>query len=293
MVYVILNPIAGQGQPLRLKSGIEAALKERALPFRILQTERPGHATVLARQAAQDGADVISCGGDGTLCEIIGGLQGSESALFIMPCGTGNDFVKSFFPLPKDPLRALCAQLDGQRVRIDYGRVNESAFLNVGGAGFDVQVLQQAARYKHLGKGLLPYLLGVAAAVRRFKPLKAELTLDGEPVSGEFSIVSIANGQYFGGGMRVAPEAKIDDGLFDVVLVQKVPRWKVVLLMPTFITGHFVRLSITRVRRCREVTLRAQHLTINVDGELRDVPEATFRIAAGALTVGRPADGKN
>ena len=293
MLHILLNPVAGNGRALSLLPSIEAELGRRGIDYQVKRTEYAGHATLLARDAVKDGADILSCGGDGTLCEVLSGMQGSQSTLLILPCGTGNDFIKSFYPLPKDPFKALVAQLDGQSARIDFGRVNDKAFLNVAGTGFDVQVLQQAGRFKKFGSGLVPYLLGVVAALCRFRPVKAELVLDGEPMSGEYSIISIANGQYFGGGMRVAPKAEIDDGFFDVVLVKRVRKWQVALLMPTFITGHFTRLPITTVRKCRRVTLRAEGLIVNADGELIPMPGAEFSIAAGGLRVMKPAEGKN
>ena len=138
MLHLIINPTAGKGYPLTLLSQLRAELEKRGVEYAIRETEYPGHATELARQAAATGADVAACGGDGTLCEALCGLMGSQSTLYVVPCGTGNDFIKAFYGLSRDPIRALCQQLDGQDVRVDCGRVNQGAFLNVAGAGFDV-----------------------------------------------------------------------------------------------------------------------------------------------------------
>ena len=292
MLHLIINPTAGKGYPLTLLSQIRAELEKRGVEYAIRETEYPGHATELARQAAATGANVAACGGDGTLCEALCGLMGSQSTLYVVPCGTGNDFIKAFYGLSRDPIRALCQQLDGQDVRVDCGRVNQGAFLNVAGAGFDVEVLTQFVRFKDRGKGLKPYLYAVAAALRHFKPLHCEVELDGEKSTRCLTILSIANWQYIGGGMRVARDAQIDDGLFDVILVRRVPRFVIALLFPFFITGSFVRLPICQHVRCREVVVRSKGMIVNVDGELHPMDEARFTLLPGVLRMRRPAVAK-
>ena len=289
MLHVIINPTAGKGYPLTLLDRIRAELDGRGVAYEIKETEYPGHAAVLAREAAQAGADVAACGGDGTLCETLCGLIDSDSALYVVPCGTGNDFIKAFYGLSHDPIEALRQQLDGEEVRVDCGRVNQGAFLNVAGAGFDVEVLSQLSRFKDCGKGLKPYLRAVGAALRHFRPLKCSVELDGQANDCCLTILSIANGQYIGGGMRVARDARLDDGLFDVILVRRVPRFVIALLFPFFITGSFVRLPICRHLRCREVVVRAKGLIVNVDGELHPLDEARFTMLPGRLRMHRPA----
>lgn len=288
MLHVIINPIAGKGHALDILDQIRSELDRRGLAYAVKETEYAGHATVLAQEAAQAGADVAACGGDGTVCEVLGGMVDSGVSLYVVPCGTGNDFVKAFYGLSRDPITALCQQLDGDPVQVDCGRVNQGAFLNVAGAGFDVEVLSQLSRFKDCGKGLKPYLFAVGAALRHFRPLECEVTLDGQTARHSLTILSIANGQYIGGGMRVARDARLDDGLFDVILVKSLPRPIIALCFPLFINGSFVRLPICRRVRCRQVTVRAENLTVNVDGELRAVDEARFTLLPGHLRMHRP-----
>lgn len=292
MLHVIINPTAGKGYPLTLLAQIRAELDRRGVEYAVMETEYPGHATELARRAAASGADVAACGGDGTLCEALCGLLGSQSTLYIVPCGTGNDFIKAFYGLSRDPIQAFCQQLDGQEILVDCGRFNQSAFLNVAGAGFDVEVLTQLVRFKDRGKGLKPYLYAVAAALRHFRPLVCEVELDGRVSSRCLTILSIANGQYIGGGMRVARDARLDDGLFDVLLVRRVPRFVIALLFPLFITGSFVRLPICEHVRCREVVVRARDMIVNVDGELHKAEEARFTLQPGSIRMRRPSFAK-
>lgn len=288
MLHVIINPRAGGGRPAALLEQILSELRARGLAYAVQETARPGHATELAREAAQAGADVVACGGDGTLSEVLDGLAGARSALYIVPAGTGNDFVKAFYGLSHDPIEALRQQLDGEPVRIDCGRVNDRAFLNVAGAGFDVEVLSRLEKFRDRGRGIKPYLYAVADALRHFRPLECEVTLDGQTSRRHLTLISIANGQYIGGGMRVARDARLDDGLFDVILIRSLPRAVMALLFPTFLNGCFVRLPVCQRVQCREVRLRAQGLTVNVDGELRPMDDARFRLEAGGLLMRRP-----
>ena len=179
-MYISANETAGSGAGAAVFERVCGLLREKNIPFRADRTEEPGHATRLADAAVNDGeADIICIGGDGTLFEVVNGLAGRFVTLYFVPCGTGNDFVKVLH-LPKDPVEALEAQLSGVSRKIDIGRLNDMHFINVSGSGFDVEVLRQAARFKKLGKGLLPYLLGIFAALRHFRALPVEISSGGK-----------------------------------------------------------------------------------------------------------------
>jgi len=290
MFIVIMNPTAGGGRAESICKGVCELLELRAIPHRVLVTESAEHATVLASEAARSGCEaIVAIGGDGTLCEIAAGLAERSVPLYFVPCGTGNDFVR-VLNLPSDPIEALIAQLDGEEVRLDMAVVNGKGFLNVAGSGFDVDVLRETIRFKHVGKGLLPYLLGLISALKQFHAFKAELTLDtGEVLREEFTIISIANGRFFGGGMKVAPLAEVTDGLLDVMIIRGLPKWAVPFLLPLFIFGLHARLPfICRVRRCQSVKLVSPGMTFNMDGELHQMDEANVRILPGHLSIRLP-----
>lgn len=290
MFAIIVNPTAGGGRASAVCKRVCELLASRAIPYRVEETVSPEHATVLARSAAASGADaIVAVGGDGTLSEIAAGLSAKAVPLYIVPCGTGNDFVR-VLKLPSDPIEALTAQLDGTESRIDMAMVNGKGFLNVAGSGFDVDVLREVIRYKHVGKGLLPYLLGLLSALKKFHSFRAELTLDtGEVLNEAFTIISIANGKFFGGGMKVAPLADLQDGLLDVMIIRGLPKFAVPFLLPLFITGLHAKLPfICRVRKCRQVKLVCPGMTFNADGELSDIDEADIRILPGHLPVRLP-----
>ena len=285
MLYVIANETAGSGAGAAVLERVSALLTEKKLPFRVARTEARGHAVRLADEAAAAGETEIVCiGGDGTICEVINGLAGRFVTLYFVPCGTGNDFVR-VLNLPKDPIEALSAQLAGSPRKLDVGRLNDLYFMNVSGSGFDVEVLRQAERFKRLGKGILPYLLGIFAALRRFRALPVEISLDGKTEKKEITIFSVGNGCYIGGGMKAVPHAEPDDGLFNVVIADKFSRPAILRMLTKFIPGKHTTLPGIREFQCREITVRCKGMTLDVDGELIPMDEAHYEILPGALGI--------
>ena len=288
MLYIIANETAGSGNGAVTLRRVREMLEKKGIPFRADSTQRPGHARELAEAAAAAGEKEIAClGGDGTLSEVVRGLGGRFVTLYLIPCGTGNDFAK-VFSLPKDPVDALEAQLTGTPRPVDVGRLNGECFINVSGSGFDVEVLRQAGRFKRLGKGLLPYLLGILAALRKFRALPVEITVEGKTTREEITIFSVGNGCYIGGGMKAVPHALPDDGLFDVVIAEKFSRRKILRLLTKFIPGKHTDLPGVREFRCREITFRCPGMVLDVDGELIPADEARYEILPGALEIRTP-----
>ena len=288
LLYIIANETAGSGAGAAVFGRVCALLRDREIPFRADRTEFPGHAVRLADAAVSAGeTDIVCIGGDGTLSEVVNGLAGRFVTLYFVPCGTGNDFVKVLH-LPKDPLEALEAQLSGTPRKIDVGRLNDMHFINVSGSGFDVEVLRQAARFKKLGKGLLPYLLGIFAALRHFRALPVEITADGKTEKTEVTIFSVGNGCYIGGGMKAVPHASPYDGLFDVVIARKFSRPAILRMLTKFIPGKHTTLPGIREFRCREITFRCPGMVLDVDGELIPMDEARYGLLPGALGVKLP-----
>lgn len=289
LYHLIVNPVAGNGRSLKACVLVEKELKRRDLPYRILRTERPGHATAIARDIAtgESEARLIILGGDGTFNEAANGLAGTDAILYFVSCGTGNDFVKTL-KLPKDPVKALALQLDASPRAIDAGYINDRLFLNVSGTGFDIEVLRQTQRFRARFKGLTAYLLGLFAALSRFTPVEATVTTGGHTFKARMTIFEVANGRYYGGGMLVAPDANPSDGLFDVVYVDAVDRRHILKLLPLFVNGKFISLPITHTLRAEEVVIESPGMTVNLDGELLRTDRAHYRILPGGLRISCP-----
>lgn len=290
MFGIIVNPVSGAGKNAALSERVLDALAGRGIVARMYETRMEGDGEEQARQAIADGCEAVVCiGGDGTLSEVVRAMAGSGVLLYIVPGGTGNDFARAF-GLPKDSIRALEVQLDGKKASIDCGSVNGRPFLNVSGSGFDVEVLRKMEEFRTVYPGGKAYRKAVIAVLNSYKAFEAEVTVDdGKPYPVRCTIVEVANGRCIGGGMRVAPAADYQDGLFDVVTVDRVPSKLIPLLLPLFILGIHVYLPIARVVRARRVTMRSKGMTVNIDGRLEEMDEARFEILPGALTVMIPA----
>ncbi len=290
MFGIIVNPVSGGGKNRQIAGEVERILLDRGESCRVFETEHEDDGDRQVRLAFESGCGAIICiGGDGTLSEIVPEMANSGKTLYIVPNGTGNDFARTF-GLPKDPIEALRAQLDGQRAKIDCGSINGRAFMNVSGSGFDVEVLRKTEELKKVYPGEKAYRKAVLAVLGSYQPFEAEISIDGgafKPFCG--TIIEVANGRYIGGGMRVAPEAELQDGLFDVVTVDRVPRQLIPFVLPLFIGGWHVHLPIARVVKAKEIVMRANGMVVNIDGNLREMDEARFAILPGALDMMLPA----
>jgi YegS/Rv2252/BmrU family lipid kinase len=286
MLAMIINPIAGAGKALRAGKLLQETLTARGIPFTAYQTERVGHATEIARACVAAGCDrVLSVGGDGTSLEVANGLVGSATALGIVPAGTGNDFVRTL-GVPKDPIAALDTLLNAVPRRINICQVNDRISLNESGTGFDVDTSDYAdKRFKKRGMtGMLPYLLAVLHTIFTNVPQRLRLGLDDETQDRDVLMLAVCNGQYMGGGMHIAPMARLDDDLLDVLIIKPVPRWRIPLLLPRFITGSIVKLTrIVEHRRCRNVSMAAPGMRVQVDGCIFAADEVRISISDQVL----------
>ncbi|MGI6239696.1 MAG: diacylglycerol/lipid kinase family protein [Christensenellales bacterium] len=291
MYSIIINPLSGKGLAARTLPALETLLCQMGIGYRVDQTVRMGDSRRLARKAAEDGlAGVIAVGGDGTFFEVVNGIGESGLEVIFAPCGTGNDFVKTF-ELPRGMVNAVRAQLKSPRRKIDIGRLNDMYFLNVAGAGFDVDVLIEADRFKSRFRGMMAYLLGALCAIKRLKPLKLMLEVDGGAARYiESTILSVGNGRYIGGGMKALPHAIADDGLFDVVVSRRVNKFSIAFLLLFFVLGVHVRMKwLCETFRCKRVRLTGEGIEVEADGERFSAGgEAEFSILPRALNTRLP-----
>lgn len=288
MIYAICNPTSGHGRGRKVGSQIEMILKEKNIPCRMVYTAHPGHATELAREAGREGAElVLSIGGDGTSFEVAQGLLGTEMPLGIIPAGTGNDFVKAI-GIPAKPAQALEHILSHPAVRTDVGMLNDRMFLNEIGTGFDVMVLDYTQRVKRFARGMLPYFYGVLQTLFRFRSVDLTYAIDqGDEITQKAFIVTVANGSRFGGGITIAPDAKVDDGLFDVIVVGDIRKRDLPKRLIGLMRGKILSFPETRFQRARSITFSVPNMRIDVDGEIIPAKQADVRILPGALLIHR------
>ena len=280
----ILNPVAGNGYSVQAMKKIEGILNALGAEYRIHETAFPGQANDIARslQGNSEISAVIAVGGDGTVTEVAAGLAGGSTAMGIIPAGTGNDFVKSV-RIPKDPETAMRFMLDRSARPVDTGTLNDEFFLNVCGTGFDVTVLECADDKKKKHRGLTPYFLGLLQAIRIFEPVDLQISHDDQSADGEYLICSVANGRFIGGGIPICPDANPSDGKLNLVMIRKVPRWKIPFYLPGLMLSRDLTFRITSHLLTESVTIRGKGLRFNIDGEIRRIDEAHFQIHPGSL----------
>jgi len=289
MYGIVVNPVSGGGKNKKTIQQVEALLNERGIEYRLFCTECEGDGSRQTKQALESGCEAVVCiGGDGTISEVIGEMANSGKVLYIVPGGTGNDFARAV-NLTGEPIDAFRAQLDGVRAKIDCGCVNGKPFINVSGSGFDVDVLRKTEELKAVYPGAKAYRKAVMAIISSYKAKELEISIDGGAFYKELvTIIEVANGRYFGGGMLVAPGASYQDGLFDVVTVKKIPSWGIPFLLPLFILGIHVKLPVARVVQAKRVVLRSKGMILNIDGRLEPMDEARYEMMPGALDVMLP-----
>ncbi len=288
-LHLVCNPVSGNGLGRRTGEKVQEMLTERQIPFTIHWTKEPGHATYLAADGKNAGADrIVVVGGDGTLSEAVSGALWAGLPLGIISAGTGNDFIKSA-GIPAKLPEALDCCLNCAPKPTDVLRFNERLVLNEAGTGFDVMVLMYAEKAKKIVHGLLPYLYGVIQTIFRFKSIRIRYQTDNdEPVTRDVLVVAAGNGQFIGGGIPIAPEARTDDGLIDFVLVNGMKKTRMLSVLPGLLKGKILSFPETEFKRVKKLTLEGKGLAVNVDGEIITVSRAQFEILPGALQLLRP-----
>lgn len=290
---IIVNPIAGRGRTQKALPHMESALGARQIPYRLHLTKEPGHATLLARELAQSGAEVVGAmGGDGTAHEVLNGLIGSDATLAVIPTGTGNDLARGLnIPLE---INATVAALSNAPTRaIDYGVDTDAAFGVILGLGFTTQVMTHVNRYKDFLRGPLAIAAAVVKVIHELTPDEIEIELDGKQIRRNTVAVFIMNSCWTGGGMYVTPAAKLNDGLLHVCLVNELSRTALLALLPKVYSGGHVGHPAVDFFTCGTIKISAgRSMTKMFDGTVYGSTPVEARIVPGGIKVLAPSGGR-
>ncbi len=289
---IVLNPAAGRGQGRHNRTKLEELLTQSAaaLPasspvtWEIVETSKSGDGTRLASQAVERGAEaVVAAGGDGTLGEVVNGIAQSGAHLGLLPLGTGNDFARSL-GLHNDLARAVHTLFHGTPQPVDLGRTQNRWFINVAGCGFDAIVAERVNRGIRFLHGTSAYLAAVAQSLLTLRPVPMELTLDGEIRKVRGVLCAVANAPMYGGGMKIAPQAQIDDGWLDICLIGDASKLEFIRAFPRVFAGtHDTHPKVTMFR-ARHILIESEpFLPVLVDGEVIGTTPAEFTITPSAL----------
>jgi YegS/Rv2252/BmrU family lipid kinase len=285
---LLVNPSSAGGRALKLLPRVEAALDARRAAFRVQHTRGLEHGVEHALRAIEVGEVPVVLSGDGLIGAVGGAMAGSETPLGIVPCGRGNDLAR-VLGIPEDPEAAVAVLLAGHTRRIDVGEVNGKRFLGIASVGFDSDANRRANETRFL-KGNLVYAYAALVSLLRWKPARFTIRVDDERLRLTGYTVAAANSGVYGGGMRLAPDAELDDGEFDVVSVGAVGKLRFVGNLPKVFKGTHVDEDEVRVFRTSHLELTASRpFDVYADGErLTELP-ATLRVLPGALDVLVPA----
>jgi diacylglycerol kinase (ATP) len=258
----------------------------------VLLSERPGHLVELAREAAATHDLLVVVGGDGTLNEVVNGVAGSNAELAILPAGTGQDFGRTY-GIPTRFDDAVRVALAGEPTTIDLGRATfaggERYFANVGSVGMSGAVARRANSMSKALGGRATFYYALVREFIRWQNTEVTVTFDSGERQGPMHDVIVANGQWHGGGMRLAPEAKFDDGLFDVVVIGNVSKLDFVTTSPKLYKGGHVHHPRVEVLRTPWLEIdAAESLPIELEGEPVGTTPARFEIVPQALRVRVP-----
>jgi YegS/Rv2252/BmrU family lipid kinase len=253
---LIVNPHAGAGRAGRALGDVTAALDRLSLEHAVERTTSIQHARELATAAVAAGEMAVAFGGDGLVGAVAGALRNTAGVLGVLPGGRGNDFAR-VLGIPLEPVAACQVLATGTVRGLDLGQVEEQTFIGIASCGFDSEA-NRIANETRLVRGNLVYAYGALRALLGWRPARFEIKLDsGEVRTVRGYTVAAANSKAYGGGMMLAPDASLEDGLLDVVIVAEVPKLRFLRLLPTVFKGEHIRQPNVEVLRAREIEVSA------------------------------------
>jgi YegS/Rv2252/BmrU family lipid kinase len=286
---LLVNPHAAGGRPLRLLPRVEARLRDLGLRYTVQRTQSLLHGCELAREAAARGEVPVTLSGDGLIGAVAGALRDvPDAVLGVLPGGRGNDFVR-MAGIPLDAVAACDVLADGRPTPIDMGAADGRTFLGVASLGFDSEA-NRIANSAPPQLGRLVYVYGALRALAAWEGARFTVDVDGERSEFDGWSVAAANSGFYGGGMRVAPHARLDDGALDVVWLAESSRLGLVRLLAKVFRGTHVDAPGVSVRRGAEVRVSADRpFTVYADGDPIGNLPIVMRAVPAAVKVLLPA----
>lgn len=286
---LIINPISGTSDKKGLEQRISRRLAKAGITVDSRQTERAGHATILAKDAAAQGYDmVIAAGGDGTINETATGLLGTDVTLGILPLGSGNGLARHL-NIPIDERAATKVIANGRAATIDSGEVNGRPFFCTFGMGFDAEVSHSFANSG--SRGFITYIKCCLKLLTSYKAKDYQMIVDGKELSDTAYTIAVCNASQYGNNAYIAPKALINDGLLDLTIFHQSHMLKTALVSIDLMAGSMDRNMLIDTRRLREITFHRQNEgPAHIDGEpLMLGTDITVRCRPGSLKVFTPA----
>ena len=295
---IIVNPVAGAGRTAREWPRIRELLRGQGLRFEHDQTEAPGHAIELAKEAIKKGYEIIvSVGGDGTIHEVVNGMYhgggNGNISLGIVCTGTGSDYARTF-GISRYWEEACRRLTEPTRLKVDLGAIEysdngrrtERVFANFAGMGFDAEIVRRTSlSFKSFGS-TISYLLGIFTTLVSYRNREIKLIIDGDEMVQKVCAVVVNNGKYGGGGMFIAPDADPSDGRLDLMIIGDIGKADLIRSLPLIYKGTHGKHPKVQLRKAREVEIRSDlPLNLQADGELLGRLPVRFRVIPAALNL--------
>jgi YegS/Rv2252/BmrU family lipid kinase len=279
-LQLVVNPVAGGGRAASLLPNVQRALADHDLLD--TPTTSLSHADELPAAAGADDRVVVAMGGDGLVGRVAGTVADRDGVMAVVPGGRGNDFARRV-GVPSDVLEACRLVSEGVETAVDIGDVDGHAFVGIASVGFDSDVQERVLRTK-VPLGQLVYLYGALATIRAWRPARFTFSLDGEPGEVTGRSVVVANTGVYGGGMRIAPDASVTDGLLDLVTISECTRRHFARVLPRVFKGTHVSDPVVAQRRGRSVKIDADRpFRVFADGDPISALPCTVSVRPGAL----------
>jgi diacylglycerol kinase (ATP) len=285
-ICFIVNPNAGVQHQKRIRESIEKHLDHTRFHYKIEETTHVGHGTDLAKKAAAEGWEiVVAVGGDGSVNEVAAGLLHTESALGIIPAGSGNGLAMHL-GMGRNIDKAM-QKINHSEVKLmDCGYLNGRPFVNMAGVGFD-GLVSHLMRGK-AKRGFYTYFFKSLEAGLTYVPRMCRIILDGKIIEEKCFTIAIANGPMYGYNFQIAPDAKLDDGHFEVVLLKDAPKWKYFVAVPETLSGRIYEADFVEHYSAKSVEIQMElpENFAHIDGEgIKVNGHLKFEMAANALKI--------
>ena len=293
-LLLLANPTAAGGRARRLLPSVLKLLRSKSATLESVEVATPDAVAMAAREAARAGYErILVAGGDGTVNIALNALRGSQTALGVLPLGHGNDLARAL-GVPLDPRAAVEVLLSRPATPMDVGCVGDRIFATVAAVGLDAETNRRARRWGAWPRGHLRYFLAGLRTLISYEPFRFNLVTDSEEFVGEAMWVAVANAPYYGGGIRIAPEASLDDGLFDVCVIERMSRTALLALYPALMRGEHLRARGVRYFRCTRAQFRApEGAELHADGEPVARLPAEVVVEPAAVRVIRGGSGRD
>ena len=291
-ILFIINPVAGKGKTIEILPIIKQKFDVHFdnIEYLIHVSKCEGDISRAVNQYYHDGwNEFVAIGGDGSLSELINGFKFPVErmpSIGIIPMGTGNDFVKNL-PEKKHLDLIFDAIINQSTSIVDVGVVNNFNFINVCSFGIDGPIIVDTNRFKKWLPGKSSYMVSTMKAGISFKASQVSVVADGIHYEGDMLLIAVGNGKYFGGGMNICPDAILNDGLFDVCLVNGVKKTKFIKEMPKVYSGKLSDLKEVIYLKCKEISIHVtgRQYYINADGNLLGQTPASLKIVENAVKI--------